>query len=425
VNAPAVTRSLLACLTAPLPAQVFLEKNWPSAAFESHGDTSRLPAYFQQRVLQSAAELATVYLGRISIVRGQTNSDSLELPPNTNPLSPLSMGLTVQFRDVRPYVPGTAELLSAFAAELGVDERAVSLSAYASPPGDGFSLHYDPGEIFSIQLQGRKLFRHAPMREIGNPYGAPWGPGGALFDDMCFQVDTQFPDPAHVSLNTTEMRPGSVLFLPRGTWHCTEASREPSFSVSIAVQPLSACTLLLSRLRTLLLQDAEWRAPIYGAGTGLGAGEAALRRSAELLARLAPIVAQIEPKDLIGSAESAYSTNLSVSAETRFLREPQANFRVEGVDAADGLATVKVWHGVADEHSGRVCMRAKLAPNQITVFEWLNRQTGPFDAGALREAGTGVAWPEIQRMLELAVRGQFVRRLAFRPLKKAAYVPER
>jgi len=65
-------------------------------------------------------------------------------------------------------------------------------------------------------------------------------------------------------------------------------------------------------------------------------------------------------------------------------------------------------------------MRAKLPPYQIPVFEWLNRQTGPFAAGALREAGTGVAWPEIQRLLEAAARGQLVRRLAFRPLKKAA-----
>jgi len=409
--------SVLASITAPVPARIFLESHWPHAAFESHGDPRRLPAFFQQRVLQSAADLATVYLGRISIVRGQANSDSLELPSNTNPLSPLGMGLTVQFRDLRPYVPGTSELISAFAAELGIDERAVSLSAYASPPGDGFSLHYDPGEIFSIQLQGRKVFQHAPMREIRNPYGAPWGPGAAVFDDLCFQVGPRFPDPAQVTLNRTDMRPGSVLFLPRGTWHCTEASGEPSFSISIAVQPLSACTLLLSRLRTLLLQDADWRAPIYGAGGGASAEEAALRRSADLLARLAPIIAQIEPKDLVGCADSAYSTTSSVNAATRFLREPRANLCLEGIDAADGLAMVKIWHGTT-QASGTISLRVKVAPAQIPVFEWLDRQAGAFDAGAVREAITGVSWPEIQKLLDLAVRGQLVRRLAFRTLKQ-------
>jgi len=65
-------------------------------------------------------------------------------------------------------------------------------------------------------------------------------------------------------------------------------------------------------------------------------------------------------------------------------------------------------------------MRAKSAPNQIPVFDWLNRQTGLRCRRAAR-GRTGVSWPEIQRLLELAVRGQFVRRLAFRPLKKAAY----
>jgi hypothetical protein len=415
MNAASGFSSLLGSLTAPLPAPVFLEKNWPNLAFESHGHPSRLPGYFQQRVLQNAPELATVYQGRISVVAGQKSSSALELPPGTNPLHALGMGLTVQFRDLRPYVPGTGEFVTSLAAELGVDERAVSLSAYASPPGEGFAVHYDPGEIFSIQLQGRKLFRHAPMREIPNPFGEPWGPGGGLSDDLCFQVDTAFPDPSHVTFNTTPMQPGSLLFLPRGTWHRTEASAEPSFSVSISIQPLRAYNLLLGRLRTLLMQDPDWRAPVYGAGRGIRPEEE-LRRSADLLARLGSIVAQIEPEDLIGGDRSAYSATSPVSPETRFLREPRANFCVEGIDASDGLAIIKVWHGTAE--AGDISLRAKVSPHFVRLLEAILRQAGPFEASALQGAGTGAAWADIQMVLDLAVRGQLIRRLAFPRLDK-------
>ena len=44
------------------------------------------------------------------------------------------------------------------------------------------------------------------------------------------------------------MAPGSVLFLPRGTWHYTQAG-EPSLSISIVLDPPAALRCLLDQLR--------------------------------------------------------------------------------------------------------------------------------------------------------------------------------
>ncbi len=69
------------------------------------------------------------------------------------------------------------------------------------------------------------------------------------------------------------MRAGSVLFLPRGTWHNTETPGN-SLSLSIAIDVPPALRCLLDQLRLLLLRDAPWRAPLTG-GASAGAAAAA------------------------------------------------------------------------------------------------------------------------------------------------------
>lgn len=72
------------------------------------------------------------------------------------------------------------------------------------------------------------------------------------------------PIRSRAAFTTVEMKPGSVLFLPRGTWHRTESEGD-SMSVSIAVDTPPAVDYIVAQLRMLLLQDPRWRAPLYGA----------------------------------------------------------------------------------------------------------------------------------------------------------------
>ena len=83
------------------------------------------------------------------------------------------------------------------------------------------------------------------------------------------------------------MVPGSLLFLPRGTWHHT-ASEEDSLSITIVLSPPSAMEQLLPVLRSLLLQDTAWRRPQY-------AGRADMD---DRLASLVSAVKQLRPEHL-------------------------------------------------------------------------------------------------------------------------------
>src|SRR3970040_2378000 len=118
-------------------------------------------------------------------------------------------GLTLQFEDVVPYIPGTKEFLRALEIELGLNEGAMCLSAFASPKTDGLSCHYDAQDLISITLHGTKRFHTARMRDISNPYGTQYVSGGRPFDELYPQAQHGFPDSKNVAFETAEMKPGT------------------------------------------------------------------------------------------------------------------------------------------------------------------------------------------------------------------------
>jgi ribosomal protein L16 Arg81 hydroxylase len=63
-----------------------------------------------------------------------------------------------------------------------------------------------------------------------------------------------------VESQAIELRPGSVLFLPRGYWHQTEVL-EDSLALNLALLTPTWHSVFLGQLRNLLLNEAHWRAP--------------------------------------------------------------------------------------------------------------------------------------------------------------------
>lgn len=255
--------------------------SWPSAIQIQHGPLNRLPALFLHPLLQQTALLTDVYRGPLSFGRGLRSPQTFDTRANAASL--LQLGLTVFMQDVAPVLSGAPQFLRDLERELGVASGSARLSAFASAGDDGVSCHYDAEEVISIQLLGRKTFHVAPMSEIPLPYGAQFGPDMVAVENLYEQARDGFPDPAQVTFESFELHPGSVLFLPRGTWHRTEA-QESSLSLSIVVRPPVLAEALLGWLQPWLLGDSRWRLPLYGpVNSHQGALKPLLR---ELAARL-------------------------------------------------------------------------------------------------------------------------------------------
>lgn len=185
----------------------------------------------------------------------------------------LSAGASILANDVMtlhsPVTHAGAALGEALAAEVGA-------SVFCSfKGGRAVATHYDVHEVFAVQTEGEKVWNLYEGREI-DPVHYPAGLSQADFDRDRGRL-----------VSTVTMKPGDVLYMPRGVYHDTVTPDQPSLHVSFTAMPLTGRGIL-SLLDGPALQDAAFRAWLPAAGTDGGAQLQA--RLDDLAGRLAAIV---------------------------------------------------------------------------------------------------------------------------------------
>jgi len=392
---------LLAAMLAPVPVPDFIAQHWPENPIEVHGALDRLPPMLRDPAFASAAELARRYSGRLRFTHG--GSDQMVEVGDASTATLLDMGLTVHFVDLDACVPKARGFARQLEAELGLHEGSVSVSAFAAARDNGLPRHYDAAELISVQLVGRKRFHYAPVREIKWPCGNQYAPKASPFDELYPQATGGFPEPDDATFTMADMRPGSVLFVPRGYWHYTSAS-ENSLSVSIAISAPPALRSLLDQLRCLLLQDPGWRRPLYEAG----GRDDAHARAAQLLASLPAIVARVTAADLLDAPARLDWRLAHLEPRTRLQRTPHGGIEI-GEERPDGKAALRFVTGqrpaVARELAG-----IEISPAVVPLVRWIESRTqGPFTVADLLAAHPQASLPALRDLLRVCVQAQFLR----------------
>lgn len=186
----------------------------------------------------------------------------------------LSAGASILANDVMtlhsPITHAGVALGETLAAEVGA-------SVFCSfKGGRAVATHYDVHEVFAVQTEGEKVWNLYEGRVI-NPVGYPPGMTQTDFNKDCGRL-----------VSTITMKPGDVLYMPRGFYHDTVTPDQPSLHVSFTVMPLTGRSIL-SLLDGPALQDAAFRAWLPAADAEGGA--LLQTRLSELATRLAGIVA--------------------------------------------------------------------------------------------------------------------------------------
>lgn len=144
-----------------------------------------------------------------------------------------------------PLAPLVAELGRAFCAQVGVN-------AYLTARGtQTFPLHLDDQDNFILQVEGEKTWRihertHRPVHRGRLAYDADlvypsfWGPR-----------PSETPQIAELRL-----RPGDLLYIPRGLPHCAVAGHATSLHLTVSITPLYWLDVLKAAL-----EQAHLRAP--------------------------------------------------------------------------------------------------------------------------------------------------------------------
>ena len=166
------------------------------------------------------------------------------------------MGLL--FNRVQRISPLLTTWLQALQADLGLPAQTdARCLVYATPDGKGTAPHFDQNINFVLQLQGTKRWRLAPNPHVENPtqrytLGQPLDPELAAYAEL--------PLPKEMPADAQEivLKPGSLLFVPRGFWHSTEAEGE-ALALNFTFNQPTWIDLFTAALRSRLALSADWR----------------------------------------------------------------------------------------------------------------------------------------------------------------------
>jgi hypothetical protein len=383
---------------------IFLATHWPERHFCIHGPVARLPALLKGPELKSLDALAQRYTGTVAFGRGSTETRTISADTHAGHL--FKLGFTVYLSDIAALLPGGKAWLAALEHELGVAAGCSKIGAFASPRGDGLPVHFDVEDVISLQLIGSKTFEVAKVDDLAFPVGRQFGPNMLPTEELYPQVPRGFPRPEGLKFERLRMEPGSVLYMPRGTWHSSRAESD-SFSVSVGLRPPAALDYLLHQLRFLLLQDPEWRRPLYGVAYPDARRSAALRRLEAVLNTLPGALAPLSADDI--APPVAPNAHLESEDHARFQKVPMSEMLVDPANGRLHL-TLRVWD---HDWIERTTLQTEVPISIGEALEWLKQRSSAFDTAEIRQRFPALPDADLRQLLALLSRSGYLRRLRF------------
>lgn len=167
-------------------------------------------------------------------------------------------GMGLLFNDVNRVSPLLQSWVDQIRSDLGISALTQGRSLiYVTPDGQGTAAHFDQNINFVLQISGTKKWTLSPNKSVKNPMdrftmGLPVDP------EMMSYQEQDMPSEMPQERLSFELKPGSLLFVPRGVWHSTEAEGH-ALSLNFTFTAPTWTDLFLSALRSRLVESPHWR----------------------------------------------------------------------------------------------------------------------------------------------------------------------
>ena len=233
---------------------------------------------------------------------GIPDEDNATEIPTQEALTYFENGTGLLFNDINILSPVLERWLESLKYELGLSSLTYARNlVYATPAGQGTAPHFDQNINFVLQIHGTKKWWVAPNQHVEEPMsrytiGLPIDPELGSYTKRA--MPEQFPD------NGAEfvLEPCSLLFVPRGAWHTTEALTD-ALSLNFTFSAPTWIDIVTAALRGRLAQSSEWRETANFVTDEERAHEAMEKLDA-LLADLAQDVPNWTAADILGATEA-------------------------------------------------------------------------------------------------------------------------
>lgn len=215
-------------------------------------DWARFNALLDQSSVWTAQSLKLVFNGEPIppeqyCIETRTQSGPTTRPSPAKVQTLLAMGASVIAGDVQELTPELRDLSRHLAREFAGQ---VGANIYCSFGGvQAFETHYDLHHVFAIQVEGEKTWRlyenraEAPVDfPVEDASGRRW-----------------FAETRGALMTEVRMRPGDVLYLPRGWYHDALTTDGASLHVTLSVTPLYG-RIMFRLLEAAAMQDPAFRA---------------------------------------------------------------------------------------------------------------------------------------------------------------------
>jgi len=277
--------SALRSLVYPLEADVFLRQYFPHRLYLSRGPLHRFARLLHVDELKDAESAARACRTRVRVwSRGiDVRVDGVEA------MECYRAGMTLYMNEVERFIPAVDRLVRSVATDLGRPIDQCGGELIVSRPGAGAPMHFDSDDGFNIQFRGRKRWRTAPNRWVANPlvsYGVGFADiGRQLSAHASGAMRNRMP----ANSRTHTVGPGSVVYLPRGTWHETRViGRDDSLALVVNLRVPNRGDRVIDALKRRLLSRPEFRATAYPMGASDGGWRALLSEAAREVNAITP-----------------------------------------------------------------------------------------------------------------------------------------
>ncbi|NJR48829.1 MAG: transcription factor jumonji jmjC domain-containing protein [Leptolyngbyaceae cyanobacterium CSU_1_3] len=231
---------ILQQLLAPYPVEQFLTDHWTQKAIHiSTNDSQKFHPFFSWGALNHLLNYH-----KLSGSDLRFSKEGKSLPDTRNPREwsdRLRQGATLIIDGVHHRVPSVAKLAAHLREDIGYETH---VNLYCSPAEQrGFDCHYDTHDVLILQVAGEKkwfVYRETVLYPTS---------------EMPSSKQNQPTEPPYLECL---LKPGDLLYIPRGHWHYAIASEQSSLHLTVGIEGQTGLDWLGWLMRDLQ-NNADWR----------------------------------------------------------------------------------------------------------------------------------------------------------------------
>lgn len=211
------------------------------------------------------------------------------------------VGMGLLFNDADEILPVLRRWQHDIRKDLGLPDLTYGRCLiYATPSAKGTAAHFDQNINFVLQIHGTKVWTLAANDHVVHPM-TRHTMGLATDPELATYAEGVLPSSMPQQSESVVLAPGSLLFVPRGYWHSTEA-QDDALSLNFTYTAPTWIDLLTAALRSRLALSAQWRETADGVSDP-AKREAAVQRFDELLLGLVQDLPHWQAAEILNATE--------------------------------------------------------------------------------------------------------------------------